>query len=107
MIVCHECLSDVCNLGNPCLHLLLDILIHEEENVLLAIDSRHRIWRSFKNECRPSQDLNNALVILERAGYLISTEISEHLVGVSINWDRADYDDENDIICWCGREVLE
>jgi len=107
MIVCPECLLDVSELGGTCLQLLLDILIFEEEDILLAIDTRHRLWRTRKNGYRPSQDINHALGVLERTGFLVSTEITQHIVGVSVNWDRADYDMESETICWCGTEFLE
>lgn len=107
MIICRDCLEAIAELGNVPLQLLLDVLIYFEEDILLAYDTRHVRWRTFEGELRPSKDVHQALTILEKKGFLVSTEIHLHLIGISVNWFIADYDDENDTICWCSREFLE
>lgn len=107
MIICPDCCVDVRILGVVCLQLLTDCIDYDAMDILLAFDTRHKTWRLRKNGYRPSNDLQHALGLLERNGYLISTEISEYLVGVCVNWDKALYDEESDIICWCTPQVLE
>lgn len=107
MIICPDCCADVRILGVVCLQLLTDCLEFEEVDIFLAFDTRHKTWRLCKNGYRPVNDLQHALGLLERNGYLISTEISEHIIGVCVNWDRADYDEERDIICWCAADFLD
>ncbi len=107
MIICPDCRVDVIYLGKVCLALLTDCIEYEKQDILLAFDLRHKTWRLRKGGYRPFYDLQHALGLLERNGYLISTEISENLVGIAVNWDRSHYDEDSNIICWCTPQVFE
>lgn len=107
MIICPDCCLQVLELGKPCLFLLMECLDYFEEDILIAFDTRHLRWKLKKSGYRLSKDLEHSLALLEKRGYLISSEISEHLIGITVNWENTEYDDLNDVVCWCTKQRLE
>lgn len=73
----------------------------EEENMYLAFDSTHYHWKLRRSGyVRTFDELEHALRLLERNRYLLSTEITQRLIGVRVNREEAVI--YEDIICWCG-----
>jgi len=106
MILCADCYMDVLEHGTNCLDLLIDCIELESVGFNIAIDPGHLYWRLNRDGVvRYYRDLEIALEILERNGYVISTEISERLLGINLNRKDAEICD-NDIICWCARSGL-
>ena len=105
MNICPECAIDVIMLGANCFELLTDCIDLESQGIHAAIDVRHMRWRLHRDGTyRMHYELQKALQLLEGEGYLISTEISQSLVGIAIN--REGIRCENDFICWCTNNGL-
>jgi hypothetical protein len=106
MIICPDCVVDIHILGKNCLELVIDCISLEKEGLKLALDTTHMKWKLRRNgTLKPIYELESALGLLERNGYVISTEIDERLLGVCLNRKDAEICD-NDIICWCARSGL-
>jgi hypothetical protein len=79
----------------------------ESQGFSMALDVTHMTWKLQRNGIlKPLYELETALGLLERSGYVISTEISERLLGVCLNRETAVIDGQNGIICWCTRTEL-
>jgi hypothetical protein len=100
MNICPDCCVDIHILGKDCLDIVCDCIILEEEGIMMALDTTHLRWKLQRNGVLKSYfDLELALGLLERNGYVISTEINERLLGVCLNRENAVIYDE--WICWC------
>ena len=100
MILCPDCIVDVFILGRHCLDMLVDCIDMHNDGMLMAVDINHILWKLHRNgTLRPHKELERALETLEKCGYVISTEISDRLLGVSLNMERGKL--HGDIICWC------
>ena len=104
MIICPDCCVDIHILGKSCLNLLADCIHIEEDDMLMAFDTTHYNWKLRRNgDVKPSYVLEYSLRLLEKNGYLISTEISQRLIGVKVNREGAVVYDG--WICWCGMDL--
>ncbi len=101
MIICPDCIDDLINLGDPCFDLVVECLYLEEHDMYMAYDVTHYNWKLHrKGYVKPFDELELALRLAERNGYLISTEISHRLIGVRVNrLEAVEYDG---MVCWCG-----
>ncbi len=95
--ICSDCNERLGSFGMSCQILCEKSCLYCVEGIPFLID-----------ENNPSSHFDslfrNALMFLERKGYLVSTEEDEDLVLVRPNFKSALWDDDFECFCWCDFE---
>jgi hypothetical protein len=100
--ICPECIIRVGNYNKNALELIFKSIISESD---FAYDGRGLAYKvGKKGHVKPLYMLINAVKLLEKKGYVVSTEISKDLIAIRINFENADFDEESHTICWCETE---
>lgn len=86
--VCAHCWMEIEKLGFPAESLLFLVCENYFNNWATVLDERY-------------SDKSKVAQYLENAGYIKSTEISEHEIIVILNTDTAYVSQDDKAICWC------
>ena len=100
--LCPECIVRVSGYNKNALELIYRSIMSEAD---FAYDERGEVYKIGKRgHVKPIYMLFNAVKLLEKKGYVVSTEISKDIIAIRINFENADFDEEFSTVCWCHTE---
>src|SRR5690349_15748767 len=91
-MICAECVHTVNMFGLPCILMLYDICNH----YLLSESLNYS-----ENYVTELYQLKSTIMFLEKKGYVLTTEIDQHRIGVFPNTTTGRWDCLNQYFCWC------